>query len=715
MSDSPITLTLVDVETVGRPIDFATLDTLAERDALGAEELEAGIFVYVNENETLYYRSTDNTTWIVFLADTTGAIADVVSDVSDLTTALGDYQPLDEKSAANGYASLDSSGLVPLAELPPLGDFRIAATIAERDALVVDAGTWVRVLSMPYVYEKTASSWRVVARPGDVAAYAALNAGGYYHVYVSAAGNDETGNGSLATPWRDVQRALDGIPDNVRGWYEIHTVGAGPFHLPLVPRYAPNGALVIQIVGDTQAAASVSWDAGAVVGSRPVDGGITQAGVFEYNVGAYVGSLTDGSHWVEINAPVGVGPADFVTYAALVDGAASVSPLLRVPSPYNRELSAGFFGCTARLRAYVSIMDAPGDYPAYGSMTNDNDDPNVSVSLIGIKFLQMGSLTLKHVSSQALCFDESFVFLSDNAGQSIEYVAITASEVVVGDANNTGINVLSGAGCLGCISSAIRETFLSGVIRGRDADGISWYFGGITAGRAKNFCSVEVEGLDLMSTEGAVGYVFRGANIRMGNHAPHTVQGNVTQWFSATAGSFVAVVNCTGEVVGTPAAVSEASVLLSGWPDCNVVNLLGTGEDVSVNGIVVSFASLADGGCQAGQPLNLTLVTPSNAPTTFVTIPLIANTARDVLLEFTCTSAAGAALLQRRFLCSRIGALAVVAADAAITDTDLSLGGSVSIAGNVAVGAIDVDVTGLNGAAVRWVARVSTSYVLAAS
>ncbi len=60
----------------------------------------------------------------------------LVSEISGLQTSLDSYQALSEKGIANGYASLDSSGTVPVSQLPSMGQESIVvATITDRDNL----------------------------------------------------------------------------------------------------------------------------------------------------------------------------------------------------------------------------------------------------------------------------------------------------------------------------------------------------------------------------------------------------------------------------------------------------------------------------------------------------------------------------------------------------------------------------------------------------
>lgn len=84
---------------------------------------------------------------------------------SEVTTALGSYQATAQKGVANGYASLDSGGKVPSAQLPvvPAG---ANGTLASRPAAAAgNAGTFYLATDQDVLYFSTGSAWLRIGMP----------------------------------------------------------------------------------------------------------------------------------------------------------------------------------------------------------------------------------------------------------------------------------------------------------------------------------------------------------------------------------------------------------------------------------------------------------------------------------------------------------------------------------------------------------------------
>lgn len=102
-----------------------------------------------------------------------------ISITESQITDFGNYQPISEKGAANGYASLNGSGTVPTSQLPAIAitETHVVADISARDALSVEEGDVAVVEdasadsdvdsgSATYIYDGT--SWQLMQQPDDV-------------------------------------------------------------------------------------------------------------------------------------------------------------------------------------------------------------------------------------------------------------------------------------------------------------------------------------------------------------------------------------------------------------------------------------------------------------------------------------------------------------------------------------------------------------------
>jgi len=115
--------------------------------------------------------------------------------------------------------------------------------------------------------------------------------------YVRVDGYDDTGDGlTPATAWRQPQRALDEIPDNATGIFDIDC-GPGDFEAPIFRRQLPPTLydLIITVWGDR---GSPDIAIGSGLTWSEISKGRRRAAV-----GAYGATITDNSHWIEILNP----------------------------------------------------------------------------------------------------------------------------------------------------------------------------------------------------------------------------------------------------------------------------------------------------------------------------------------------------------------------------------------------------------------------------
>lgn len=169
------------------------------------------------------------------------------------------------------------------------------------------------------------------------------NSGSLTTIYVSADGYDDTGDGSIGSPYRQIQRALDDIPSHAKGSFLIQ-LGPGDyepfiFDRPLITENLTQTEVFI--VGDRSNPAMT-------FGSSPtfskVDG---YNGRYTANIGAYAYEVNESTHWIE-------GTSDFWPLDARV--------ILDSASPNLDVLDNGGFtgGTLTNLHPYSSRIVASG-------------------------------------------------------------------------------------------------------------------------------------------------------------------------------------------------------------------------------------------------------------------------------------------------------------------------------------------------------------------
>lgn len=499
--------------------------------------------------------------------------------------------------------------------------FRTVEDIAERDALVdPPSGSWVRVLATPYVYERTVDGWTKVLTIGEVR-FATLMTIDLYpvvHVYCdNVNGSDDTGDGSQGNPWAQPQRAVDAFPDDCWGRVQVNLVGVGPYVLPRF-RYRTSQELSFLIVGDTASPPVHAWTLGTGVHPANGGGGLKQ-GVWDHDVGApYDDSiLSDGSHWLHIEAPWWL-PGQSSAIGFPIDGAKSTSPNIRVVHYYDITTVPDF--ANVNLRPVITKMVGRDPYlPDSAAIYNDNTVDNFSPPPIfyGIRFEDISTtLAIHHVSLQACTMDNTVAsyFSPENIENSNVYM--NGSVCTYFGGRNTWCRGLWDGTSYFAIIGTDYECFLTGVARGRDGDSVMGYVGGVTAGRARTPTCLEIEFFDFENDAvgGSTGIAIDGADVRLGNHGPVSVE-NISRLFRVRYGGTALVVRINGSTKGA----GDSCIFLEGssgygWgivgpSGNNLSNALAPGNDFTVGATAnIAVGSLPKTDLAAGDASQLVRV-----------------------------------------------------------------------------------------------------------
>ena len=146
-------------------------------------------------------------------------------------------------------------------------------------------------------------------------------------LYVSASGNDDTGDGSQANPYATPQMAIDSIPATIEKDSLVQIFcGAGTFTFPDVSRVPSD--IQFALIGDTS-----NPDITIPLGTTsfaPIAGKTSR---LQANVGPYAAVITDGSHWMDLD----LSSLGYATQGVVVT--ASTSPNLDIvlsfdPGPF---------------------------------------------------------------------------------------------------------------------------------------------------------------------------------------------------------------------------------------------------------------------------------------------------------------------------------------------------------------------------------------------
>lgn len=385
-------------------------------------------------------------------------------------------------------------------------------------------------------------------------------------LHVSTSGVDLTGDGLTAgTAFRQIQRALDEIPDGAIGTVVIQCHGAGPFNDFVARNYRSQDALKIQVWADR---GSPAWTRTAAAGTTVAnpDGG-DKAAVLVHNVGAYGTTFTNGSHWIEIvNDPYYL--------AVLMDGGNCATPNVRVVSGEITDLSAfGNFAAHAFSATLIAENGLSTD-PNRATLVMNYGGPGQSVSVIGFR---LPNFTTAHGVSLVACLAE---FGGETAGSlKIRTHVHCQLEWIV---NTLGRNPYYGRSYLsGIFEGGVIDIFSTcglgpAILRYEDGNNRMIYIGTHSGGGPGPGADVDVYDVDAESLDGGgIPFFLAGGQMRINNFGKCSLQdcGRLVQ---AERHSYV---NVNGNVYGTTS--SEPIYLRSGSQA--IVSGLGTGGGLTEN------------------------------------------------------------------------------------------------------------------------------------
>lgn len=636
MADDTISVTVEDVVTVGRPISFSVYATIVERDALLQTQLAAGIHCFVLADGVIYKRNAGNTAW---------------EDAG--------LQRTSQKAAANGYASLDSSGKVPLAQLPTT-DIDISTSLTSSASFV--------------------------------------------HLYVSTTGNDNTGTGAIGLPFRNPQRALQVIAYSnaqairrgaaMLGNIIVHAKDAGAYNGFIIPRLI-SSYLYIQVIADF-GSPSHTLTIGATERVPLTAASGRDGAIWECTVGAYGSAISNGSHWAQI--PSDFGGGNRIAYAVLLDTAHCVSPKIRMLSAYDPAL---FFG-DVEIRPYgaklVGDINDPDNVYQFNVMENDNVEAGVYVEVIGFDC----------VGPATRCFPLKSCKVSgggwiDDSSREITMAVHTmpgVGVVILGGSNVFHGHIFDEAPAL---AGAEAEVFLNSVFRGVGGEGECAFLGGLTGGRA-SIGAYEIEFASAL-------HYFRlnGAAVRLGNHGPFSIDGGAAI-FKAIHASFVTFVSAEGGTHGIPCVLEDFSVAGTGFDLLagDIVNLDAAGDDVSIDNVVMAFANMPPEGNRSGSPINAVATTTNATPANILKLPFTANgTAKDLNVRAVAISATGTRSMERRMLAQRFAGVTTSTDQTPAVDFGAGIGGTPALASAVVSADMKIQITGIAATTIKWRLKVA--------
>ena len=212
--------------------------------------------------------------------------------------------------------------------------------------------------------------------------------------YVSGSGSDTTGDGSVALPFRSIQKAIDIIPNSPETAATVYVwlVGAGPFAGFVVNKeYATS--LTIFVVGDTFSAAAFSLnglpESAYTTPTNPAGG--DKYSTYEVATGTHGLTLTEGNYWVWGNIDFDDGGGRVWPEGYCVDARGSTSSTLRVGKYTQAIWQENWYpNSTFEIRSYASKIKSTvytADYYNWSIFSILNETPEqVSLSLIGLHF-----------------------------------------------------------------------------------------------------------------------------------------------------------------------------------------------------------------------------------------------------------------------------------------------------------------------------------------
>lgn len=335
--------------------------------------------------------------------------------------------------------------------------------------------------------------------------------------HVSDTGNDITGDGlSAGTAWATLGRLADEIPLGVTGTIKVFCHGAGPFAFPVIPDYKPPGQLYIDIYGDidTPAETFTISTPGAVVNNGPdPDNDGYKTSVFDYNVGTYSTTFTNGSHWL-------YNPSGSLYKGFLMDGINSSSPNLRVV--YLSDIN----GTVPTLEAhqFKTVISKPFQYSDIVSQTR-SDYFGQRVTLIGC-ITEYARVIDVAIEACRCLYD-----LQDESWACSLYVH-SSCEIVV---NNPSANHYAGSSVpqlngifdptgygFGHINVFNRSILIRGICRFTTSDSAAISIGSHSGGAgAPGGCGVDVDNLD--AEDVSTLFYLESANMRVSNNGQSSV------------------------------------------------------------------------------------------------------------------------------------------------------------------------------------------------
>jgi len=174
--------------------------------------------VAINTYDGKIFSKKDNGTTSIFELSTTGH-THKISDITNLQLELDSKIPLSQKAVANGVATLDTNGLIPNKQLPPLAITitRIANSQAEQLALVAEEGdVCIRTdENKSYIHNSgtagNMTDWNELLTPTD--AITSVNG----KVGVVNLNSDDISEGSTNLYYKDIRatNAVGGIKNDV--------------------------------------------------------------------------------------------------------------------------------------------------------------------------------------------------------------------------------------------------------------------------------------------------------------------------------------------------------------------------------------------------------------------------------------------------------------------------------------------------------------------
>lgn len=427
-----------------------------------------------------------------------------------------------------------------------------------------------------------------------------------YTMYVSADGDDTTGTGALARPWKTIQRAFDEIPDGCNGTAFVQLLGAGPFNEAIPRDFRSPNFLHVMVIGDRSSpAAHGTLSAPATQPSNP-NGGFKWAAL-DYDIGSYATVFSNGSHWCTFES------ADVFQYGLpavspyLMDCINNSSPTLRVLNTADWFGTYGSAPITVTTYPFVSVienqlLDVDGGASEHFTWLRA---PYSHAQRIYYAGCILGPVsTSVNVTNCAIwaClaplgyFDDSFTM-------SASIHVNGAGEVVCAtQGRNSYFSAGNGGNLSGIFDGGVVDLFnVSGFIgncifRNTGTSGYQLVCG--THTNPAPGCSFKLDNCDFEPPGAQNAVLMRHVNLRHGSFGGSSVNENVTNYLRADQHSWAEVeVPVHGGTTGVPFIVDDSSVItgLTSFVggDPLVHNTSVSGNNVSIgDSVTVDFSDL---------------------------------------------------------------------------------------------------------------------------